>query len=296
MSVRNIPKALYKYRAFNVNTLRMLSEAEIYYADPTRFNDPLDSNPALQIDVDVPQLEDLLHRMIFQRYGQHRADQEVNMHRLCASRYGNISGNAKARTSYLNELGENVLHCLRREIGSKGVLSLAEKWNCPLMWSHYADEHRGVCIEYDLTDHAFDNLEPVNYRAGRSIRASQLIDWKVKRSKSAEGDIMNTYFLAKAPSWRYEKEWREIDDQTGTKSSSANVSAVYFGLRCDPAIISAIVKIHVRTERSVKFYSVRVNEDSFQLKRRIVDSKDILAIGFKTSAKLEFRDGVESAR
>ena len=74
MSVPTIPKNLYKYRAFNVNTLRMLSEAEIYYADPIRFNDPLDSNPTLQIDVDIHQLEGLLHRLIFQKYGQDRAD------------------------------------------------------------------------------------------------------------------------------------------------------------------------------------------------------------------------------
>ena len=205
-----------------------------------------------------------------------------------------MAADAKVQSAYLSALGNEVLKYLRREVGSKGILSLAKRWNCPLMWSHYGDEHRGLCIEYDLKDHVFDNLKPVNYKASRSIRVSQLIDWKVNRSRSAEESILSTYFLAKAPNWKYEKEWREVDDKPGVKPSSARVSAVYFGLRCDTAIISAIVKLHMRIEKPVKFYGVLVNENSFQLKRKVVDIKEILSTGLKTSARLDFRDGFDS--
>jgi hypothetical protein len=38
---RPLPKRLYKYRSFNINSLRLLTEGEIYYSNPRAFNDPL---------------------------------------------------------------------------------------------------------------------------------------------------------------------------------------------------------------------------------------------------------------
>jgi hypothetical protein len=37
--------------------------------------------------------------------------------------------------------------CLQEELlrqYEKGIVSLAERPNCPLMWSHYADQHHGL--------------------------------------------------------------------------------------------------------------------------------------------------------
>lgn len=36
------PKLLYKYRAFSPRLLDMLVADELYYSDPSDFNDPLD--------------------------------------------------------------------------------------------------------------------------------------------------------------------------------------------------------------------------------------------------------------
>lgn len=33
-----------------------------------------------------------------------------------------------------------------------GVLCFSRKWNDILMWSHYADNHRGICLGFDVTD------------------------------------------------------------------------------------------------------------------------------------------------
>lgn len=41
---------------------------------------------------------------------------------------------------------------LDSELGNEGVLTLSATWKSGLMWSHYADEHRGICIEYDTRD------------------------------------------------------------------------------------------------------------------------------------------------
>lgn len=50
------PSSLFKYRAFNVRTLRLVAEAEVHYSDPSTFNDPLDCNPTVDVDLEQPEL------------------------------------------------------------------------------------------------------------------------------------------------------------------------------------------------------------------------------------------------
>lgn len=284
------PKRLYKYRAFNVNTLRLLSEAEVYYADPTSFNDPLDSRPTIQIDADRIALENLLYQMLARSVSKEYAQKEIGNHRYMSSEYGDYKTDPDTAAYYMRLLASNVKGLLYKELGTRGVLSLAERWDCPLMWSHYADEHRGLCIEYDMTDNACKDLHPVDYRMPRSIKVSDLIDWKIHRSTSAEQTIMKAFFFAKAPSWRYEREWREVVHPFGSKSAPAHVSSIHFGLRCDSSVITTMVKLHTRSERPVKFYAIHPRHDSFRLKRSLVDTDEIEATGFRSSPLLDFRD------
>src|ERR1044071_6999084 len=31
-----------------------------------------------------------------------------------------------------------------------GLLSFSEEWKNPVLWSHYADRHRGICLGFDM--------------------------------------------------------------------------------------------------------------------------------------------------
>ena len=57
------------------------------------------------------------------------------------------------------------------EMQHKGVFSLSKTWRSPLMWSHYADEHRGICLEYDTTKIPHPAIAPVDYHSPRSVKA-----------------------------------------------------------------------------------------------------------------------------
>lgn len=289
MTKTGLPKRLYKYRAFNVNTLRMLTEAEIYYANPKDFNDPLDSKPSLLVDVDCKDIEALLLRLIFQKSGCDGNAVLAN-HRYMSTEYGDYQTNSTARNYYISILKGDILELLRPEMSSWGIFSLSKKWDCPLMWSHYANEHRGLCIEYDVSDHLFERIEPVDYREPRSIKVSDLIKWKVDMSDEAEQNIFRTTFFVKAPQWRYEHEWRGMSKTHGIADAPVKISAVYFGLRCDSSIITATVKLHARSEHPVKFYQISADENSFRLKRRLLDVSEIEECGLKESSEFIFRD------
>lgn len=64
MSPRPFPRKLYKYRAFNVFCLRLLTHAEVSFSDPRTFNDPLDCDPTIEIDINRSELEYLYYAFL----------------------------------------------------------------------------------------------------------------------------------------------------------------------------------------------------------------------------------------
>lgn len=158
------------------------------------------------------------------------------------------------------------------------------------MWSHYGDEHRGLCVQYDTSDGAFRNLKPISYSKPRAVRISDMIEWKIKGNAGAKDKVIDTYFFSKASQWRYEREWRDLAKSAGAVDAPAYVSAVLFGLRCDHTVINAIVRLHAHSDRPVKFYAVRPLEGSFRLGRHAIDRDEIESSGVRSPAGLEFRD------
>jgi hypothetical protein len=219
VSPRSIPRKLYKYRPFDVFCLRILTDAEASYSDPRCFNDPLDCDPTIEIDIGREAIERLCYPFLRKRMSKGDAEREIINYRYLASEDGDYRTNHDAENYLKRMLGHRIKRELDQELGTKGVFSLSEHWDSALMWSHYANYHRGICIEFDTAELLHPNLKPVNYRAPRSIRASDLLAWKQQNSAEAAQRILDTYFYAKAAPWRYEREWRDLGDTNGPAAS-----------------------------------------------------------------------------
>jgi hypothetical protein len=64
-----------------------------------------------------------------------------------------------------------------------------------LMWSHYSQNHRGICLEFDTNNPLIQKARPCRYR-------NQYPEWPDLPLGLAE------VFLAKAMDWSYEREFR----------------------------------------------------------------------------------------
>lgn len=76
-----------------------------------------------------------------------------------------------------------------------------------LMWSHYAQFHAGICIEYDFSNINYTSrllltLSPVKY-------SNELFDMN-RYSKRKPIDKIQLATLSKYDCWKYENEWRLI--------------------------------------------------------------------------------------
>ncbi|MCP3722585.1 DUF2971 domain-containing protein [Paraburkholderia sp. CNPSo 3272] len=284
-AVSRLPRRLYKYKSFGVNTLRMLGEAEVYFANPHQFNDPFDCSPTVRVDVERVEVERLWKHLRMKTVGKGQAIKELGNHRYMATEYGRHDDGAAGTAAYVGHLVSDIDDHISTHFGGRGVLSLAAHWDNPLMWSHYADEHRGMCIEFDTNDHRCDRLEPVAYSSTRYLLVSDLIAWHLGKSGEAEQKIARQFFFAKAPQWRYENEWRAIAPKSGVDDAPFRISAIHLGFRIDRAVATAVVKMLADARDKIKFYGMWSEGDGFKLARYLLDVDEFVERGMRMSAK-----------
>lgn len=87
-----------------------------------------------------------------------------------------------------------------------GILCLSTENNIDLMWAHYADTHRGVCLEFDISQDLDAFCFPKEVIYDNNIRRYNYIkSWN--RSKGM--DAVEVIFH-KSSDWNYEKEYRVV--------------------------------------------------------------------------------------
>ncbi|PVX29071.1 hypothetical protein DD559_06760 [Sphingomonas pokkalii] len=250
----------------------------------------MDCDPIIEIDVATSELGKVYLAMVG-RDREPEAKQNLLNHIYNADEHG-LAKKSAERQKYLSAaIAVDLKRELKREFGSRGVLSFGTTWNSPLMWSHYADQHKGICLEYSTTAMPHPDLKPVNYNAGRAINASDLFAWKVRGDEAARSRVCETYFYAKAPHWKYEREWRDIRDKVGV-GSSYEISGVYFGHRCDDAARIAVVKM-LADHPNLSLFDIGLSSNGFGLRRGPVDRDEILAQGIRPPMEIMMHQFVQ---
>ena len=285
---RELPRRLYKYRHFDDLTLESLVVDMLYFADPSRFNDPLDTRPSLEVDIEEKDLRWILKALVEQR---------VSDEMSAAFKTGKVSGPRAAdhikrqrRKEAEKVLGEvdyyatdpdaggltSVLgHYIERELLRRyrnGIFCLSARANCPLMWSHYGDQHRGICIGYSVPERT--TVHEVKYGGTRLIEASKVLAM-LNGSESAGRQVDEAVLLRKARPWRYEREWRLIGPQ-GFHHSTLELEEVVFGTRCSSTVKFVVVRALERRRRPVEFFEIRETRKKFPLKKRPLDCSEEL--------------------
>lgn len=137
-----------------------------------------------------------------------------------------------------------------------GVASLTTGFNNPLMWSHYANSHKGICIEYDLSEAIKDIaslktlLIPVKYSNERVTVDYTLMDKIDLNNIETKGknDILKFFtsgLYTKHDVWKYEDEWRSIIPvkQGNRNIQLGKISALYLGNKMEEATTNMIINL-----------------------------------------------------
>lgn len=111
-----------------------------------------------------------------------------------------------------------------------GVICFSKNWRNPVLWSHYADKHRGVCLGFDVSDQFLMKVTYAGERLSKKIRG------ELAHGGLNEKD-MQEILTTKFKDWEYEDEVRgflrleDRDPETG----------FYFKTFCDDQVLRQVI-------------------------------------------------------
>lgn len=162
----------------------------------------------------------------------------------------------------------------------------AAGWNCSLMWAHYANSYKGICIEYDFNQlNGFIGfVKQVQYSSQRptiSLKDMGIAGFALGQEESVKYtdpnlDNIFRYLLTKDTCWNYEKEWRIIT----ICNEPANqyffpvpfIKSITLGLNVDYVCKKLI--LDVCQEKGIECYQLKLGHDNFIIKREKINTAD----------------------
>lgn len=267
--VKYCDKLFYKYKPINQNTDRLLKYNELYFSHPDKFNDPFDCKV------------DFFHKGTRDEWVKFFCQQ--NMHPVEANNY--IKNCLKKGD--MKQKKDGIL--LKKNIPfNEGDLLRAccfsETKESLLMWGHYADNHKGICLSFKSFSVGDYYILPLDSEYTLPFRKVNYYDDRPKgvnllnMSNKQEIDrIIKDFFITKFTDWQYEHEYRllaTINDFGGKDIVNFQKDAlegITFGLRVNSGDAQHIkdildeyykgvdVKLY-RTEKVKGKYAIAVKE------------------------------------
>jgi hypothetical protein len=258
-------KKLYHYEKFVAERLSAtLRDKRIYCSNPAGFNDPWDCKP--WFNAEVLEVPERLNRLL--AFLRHRKDPGTD-EAIINFWESRIRTKHYERVTLAYEMSEE----LTRTVHKRRIYCLTPCPHSTLMWSHYAENHKGICLEFSIHNPTFRMALEVLYPEHYPV-------WAIDDIEDQQNRAIDM-ILTKAKAWEYEHEFRlispfdnEMESPLRVKDGCIDVpdgalTAVIAGCESDYVAIRAIVHAHM-PQLPVK--RIIRTPDDFTLK--IIDIED----------------------
>lgn len=263
---------LYKYKPFNCHSIRMIEKGEIFLASPDRLNDPLDCT-------------------LLESWLEHIKSK-------LQAKYGDDHLGCEMFEDPITHEVNPLLDAVKLRLSRIGVFSLAGQYDEPIMWSHYADEHRGVCVGFDQNKLERLIRDDVGYNKDRRLITLQQVSYEqtppydalierivdrnyrsgrpVHRPESLFVDLLVSAMTTKSEHWKYEQERRillHLNKANGFQAEILQIPTeciveVNIGFRTPDAVVRQIEDIRRVAELShIEINRMEFDEDSFRMRK-----------------------------
>jgi hypothetical protein len=235
---QHFPSAFFKYKAFNDKTILSLETNTIWLAEISSLNDPFECS--IQFDNDeclrVYYADKKFQRSFKKMFGIALSKKETTAIVKSSKPYQEYCRICRAKNVIITKSSEQQLkdiqlrftEILEETNQNIKITCFTEHHDSLLMWAHYADQHKGICIEYDFIgeDHLRPFLQPIVYSDKiHKIGVFEELDFLLKIGSS----------LIKSVDWDYEDEWRltifKQKEEMPLSVHVPNPKAIYLGTR-----------------------------------------------------------------
>jgi len=240
----------YKYRPFNEHTNDIIITSSMRYSNPSSFNDPFDVSPSYMKKKYTKKERDTFIEMSaklgksFNHSDEIREDFIQKYKKECNSNSKFISFGKKIN---------------REQFERMGVMCLSKVKDSILMWSHYAENHKGLVFEFDYS--CLQKIQANEWPLEIKYEKNNTLISLAPKSHEEMKKQMEIILLTKYSDWAYEKEYRILDqDFQGNKTFEKKLlTKIIFGFKTSKKNMQHMIKLckqygfkHVKFEKAEK--------------------------------------------
>jgi hypothetical protein len=220
------PRHLYKYRQIGSRfkgrdgkLRRVLSEStrsliqglQLWFATPDTLNDPYDCRAYYTLEYTESQIAEQALELE-RRFGQETRDDFLT----AMADPSQVASSQDQMQAFNDRIAERF-----------GVCCFSASPTVAKMWAHYADSHRGICVEIDTLALPTGNRGKIFKVRYSAVRPVVSVGYSFERSR----EIVTT----KSEDWAEEQEWRALlQPNFACSIPQEAISAIIFGARIDP--------------------------------------------------------------
>lgn len=246
VKTEQIPRYVYKYRSLNENTEKIFSNKQLWFSKPNDFNDPFDCQIVVQAENSVDDIANFLRKN-----APTMPSKKVKMY-------------SRHWSKNLAQWREIVNKTIQEHINNTGICCFAGSDDNILMWSHYGDSHKGICIKFDLL------ADPDFFAIPLKVKYNT--EYPKYDHIKDNSNLVKHLIMTKSECWKYEEELRVLKQKFGSVNFKKEVIVeVVFGCGCKPDAITKIKTLILQNDfLNIKFKKAATSKSSFKL-----DIKDL---------------------
>lgn len=223
--LKRIPASLYKYSGISGSRLewmrKLIVDSMLYFASPNLFNDPFDCKVPPRYDASELAIKHHWREFVRLNFpGQRMREHKREINRM-------------VRDSKTPAGQEGLTKKLFESVHKNGTACFAKDPASMLMWSYYAEGHRGIAVRFNM---AFENLAAL---PGQFIPVEVRYETEfpnVNYYGSTINEFVATLLGTKSVAWKHEEEWRLVwvGNSGCVQVPPAMIDGVILGMRIDP--------------------------------------------------------------
>lgn len=152
---------------------------------------------------------------------------------------------------YNYKIPHDIIEELKDQKQKTYICSLSKRNDIGIMWTHYAEEHKGCCIEVEVTTKSWQRIE-VKYQSSsiEISNTSKLLD--ILKIKSIQ--------------WSYEEEMRYIKTAKDRETLSIKIKRIFLGYKLKTSEFNFYKKLIQTLDSSIEVVKIKKESLDFGYK------------------------------
>jgi hypothetical protein len=277
---KNVPNYLYKYTSYKW-AKKTIEDHQIFINNPINMNDPYEFAPTYTVDYSKEDVLKICHYFFKIESDLVRNDKSIILHPPDIEKFITFEkfieefkiDPRESIEKYFIPVIHSFIENFRR---NSKMISFSQSSDINLLWSHYADSHKGCCFEFNVSTLPIGQIaffRKVEY-------SSEPVDVKLFDIILNQPQFLLTLIkthITKTKDWEYEQEWRLVyaglnnhyKDFTHLDFSRTNgfLNSIIFGLNAQESDVEEMIDLVKDTNVKVfKREQELVNDRNIKLK------------------------------